>query len=151
MGVAMNPRPFAWTVGVLLIVIGAAGFVPPLLAEVDDPLRRLAGVGDPHLIGLLPVSPVLNLIHLALGIYGVVAGRSLNGALLYARRAAIAFALLFVFGLIPGPDTLFGLAPLYANNLLLHGPLALLCGLFGFLYRRPAAATHADRALDPDF
>ena len=32
-------------------------------------------------------------------------------------------AVLLVFGLVPGPDMLFGLAPLWGNNLLLHGAL----------------------------
>jgi len=147
----MNPRPLAWTVGILLILLGVAGFVPPLVPVEADPLRAEAGVGGPHLLGLLPVSPVLNLIHLGLGAWGVAAGRSLYGAMLFARRAAIVCALLFVFGLIPGPDTLFGLAPLYGNNLLLHFTLALLCALFGWLYRRPATRVMGDPARDPDF
>ena len=146
----MKPRPFAWIVGILLVLIGVAGFVPPLVAIEDDPLRRLAGVGDPHILGLLPTSPVLNIIHLGLGLWGMVAGRTLNAAILYARRIAIILAVLLVFGLIPGPDTLFGSAPLWGNNLLLHGALALLAALFGWLYRRPAPPLGEEPALHPE-
>jgi hypothetical protein len=145
----MNPRPFAWTVGIILVLLGVAGFVPPLASAEDDPLRQLAGVGGPQILGLLPTSPVLNIIHLTLGLWGVMAGRRLSGALLYCRHAAIVLAILFVFGLIPGPDNLFGLAPLYGNNLLLHGALALLCGLFGWLYRRPVAVSATDPMIGP--
>lgn len=146
----MKPRPFAWIVGILLVLIGMAGFVPPLLAIEDDPLRRLAGVGDPQILGLLPTSPVLNIIHLGLGLWGMVAGRSLGAAISYARSLAIIMAVLTLFGMIPGPDTLFGSAPLWGNNLLLHGLLAVLAALFGWLYRRPASPL-AEAAAAPDY
>lgn len=146
----MNPRPFAWTVGIVLILLGVAGFVPPLAPAEEDPLRRLAGVGGPQILGLLPTSLALNVIHLALGLWGVLAGRRLGAALLYCRRTAIVMAILFFFGLVPGPDMLFGLAPLWGNNLLLHGALALLCALFGWLYRRPVAVPVRDPILDAE-
>lgn len=136
----MNPRPFAWTAGTLLVLIGAAGFAPPLISIETDPLREAAGVGHPQLIALFPISEVLNLIHLALGAWGLMSGRSLGAAITYARQVAIAGAVLMLFGMVPGLDTLFGLAPLYGNNLLLHGALALLGFLFGWLYRRPKSA-----------
>jgi hypothetical protein len=135
----MNPRPFAWTAGIILLLLGVAGFIPPLTPVEADPLRKAAGVGGPHLLGLLPVSPVLSGIHVLLGAWGVYAGTRLGRAVWFARRAAVLAAILLVMGTIPGADTLFGMAPLYGNNLLLHGLLAILCFLFGWLYRRPAA------------
>lgn len=142
----MNPRPFAWTAGLVLLVIGICGFVPPLVFIEDDPLRVGAGVGGPYLLGLFPVSAVLSAIHILLGAWGLWAGRSLEQAVLFARRAAIIAAILVVLGFIPRADTLFGLAPLYGNNLLLHGLLAILAFLFGWLYRRPEALPRADAA-----
>ena len=136
----MNPRPFAWTAGIVLLLMGIAGFVPPLTPVEADPLRKAAGVGGPHLLGLFPVSPVLSVIHILLGAWGIYAGTRLSRALWFARRAAVVAAVLLVMGMIPGPDNLFGAAPLYGNNLLLHGLLAILCFLFGWLYRRPTVA-----------
>jgi hypothetical protein len=136
----MNPRPFAWIAGIILLLIGVAGFVPPLVFVQDDPLRVAAGVGGPQLLGLLPVSPVLSGMHILLGAWAIYGGTRTLRALWFARRAALIFALLLVMGMIPGPDTLFGAAPLYGNNLLLHGVLTILCFLFGWLYRRPAPA-----------
>lgn len=136
----MNPRPFAWTAGIVLLLIGIAGFVPPLTPVEADPLRIAAGVGGPRVLGLFPASPVLSGIHILLGAWGIYAGTRLTRALWFARRASIVAALLLVMGMIPGLDTLFGTAPLYGNNLLLHGLLAILCFLFGWLYRRPAPA-----------
>lgn len=146
----MKPRTFAWAAGIVLILLGIMGFLPPLVTEESDPLRTLAGVGDPRILGLFPTSAALNIIHLALGLWGAWAGRDLNTALNYARLTSVILAALFLFGLVPGPDNLFGLAPLWGNNLLLHGGLALVAALFGWLYRRPPPHL-SGRALDPDF
>jgi hypothetical protein len=105
----MNPRPFAYTAGTLLLILGIAGFVPPLVQLENDPLRQAAGVGGPQLLGVMPTSYFLSALYV---------------------------------GTIPGLDTLFGAAPLYGNNLLLHGVLAVLCLLFGWLY--------SYRRADPD-
>jgi hypothetical protein len=145
----MNPRPFAWTAGALLLLLGIAGFVPPLTPVQDDPLRVAAGVGGAQLLGLFPSSLVLSGLHAALGAWGIWAGAKLGRAVRFSRIAGLIFAVLLVLGTIPGADTLFGLAPLYGNNLLLHGLLAILCFLFGWLYRHPkveAAAEDDDEA-----
>ncbi len=141
----MQPRPFAWTAGAILVAIGVAGFAPPPIVTVEtDTLRVATGVDHPQLLGLLGVSPLLNVIHIALGAWGLISGRSLNGALTYARQMTFAAVLLTIFGVVPGLDTLFGLAPLYGNNLLLHGLLAITAFLFGWLYRRPPAIPDRD-------
>ena len=145
----MQPRPFAWTAGTILAVIGLAGFAPePIVSVETDPLRIATGVDHPQLFALFGVSPVLNVIHLALGVWGLISARSLNASLTYARQTTFVAALLTVFGVIPGLDTLFGLAPLYGNNLLLHFFLAITAFLFGWLYRRPPAIP--DRIEDDD-
>jgi hypothetical protein len=146
----MKPRPFAWTAGIILLLMGIAGFVPPLVFVEDDPLRTAAGVGGPQLLGLFPVSPLLSILHIALGAWGIFAGTRLGRAVWFSRRAAILAALLVVMGTIPGPDTLFGQAPLYGNNLLLHGLLAILAFLFGWLYRRPTALPGTDEPLEAE-
>jgi hypothetical protein len=142
----MNPRPFAWTAGALLLLLGIAGFIPPLAPAEADPLRIAAGVGGAQLLGLFPVAPVLSGLHAALGAWGLWAGSRLGRSLWFARRAALVFAVLLVMGMIPGADTLFGMAPLYGNNLLLHGLLAILCFLFGWMYRRPTAGPESEEA-----
>jgi hypothetical protein len=143
----MNPRPFAWTVGVLLLLLGIAGFVPPLAPPEDDPLRIAAGVGGRQLLGLFPTSAVLSGIYVALGAWGLWAGRRLSHSVRYARMAGLIFALLLVLGTIPGADTMFGMGPLYGNNLILHGLLAILCFLFGWLYRHTAHPAEHEAAV----
>jgi hypothetical protein len=142
----MNPRPFAYVAGAILLILGIAGFIPPLAPAEDDALRIAAKVGGAQLFGLFPVSPVLSALHVALGAWGLWAGSRLGRAVWFARRAALVFAILLVMGTIPDADTLFGLAPLYGNNLLLHGLLAVLCSLFGWLYRRPTGPAEGEDA-----
>lgn len=132
----MNPRPFAWIAGTILLLVGICGFIPPLTPLEDSPLRVAADVGGPQLFGIFPVSPALSALHAAIGLWGLIGGTSLTWAMVYARIAGFVFILLLVMGFVPGTDDVFGTAPLYGNNLLFHGVLAVLFFLFGWLYRR---------------
>ena len=140
----MNPRPFVYLAGIVLLVLGLCGFVPPLVEVEEDPLRVAAGVGGRHLCGLYPVTYALSALHTLIGGWALWSGMRLARSVRFARRAAFVFALLLILGTIPGTDTFFGAAPLYGNNLLLHGMLALLSFLFGWLYRKPQAVPAAE-------
>lgn len=141
----MNPRPFATAAGTLLILLGIAGFIPPLAPLETSPLRIAAGVGGPQLFGLFPVGAGLNVVHILLGLWGVYSGMRRARAVAFARWSAVVLLVLTVMGAIPGADELFGGGPLYGNNLLLHGGLALAAFLFGWLHRRPAEAADEDQ------
>lgn len=134
----MNPKIFAWAAGIVLLLIGIAGFVPPLAPLETSPLRIAAGVGGPQLFGLFPAGPVLNGVHILLGLWGLFAAQRLGRSVAFARWATLVLGLLTLMGVVPGADEMFGGGPLYGNNLLLHGALALLASLFGWLYRRSA-------------
>lgn len=150
----MSPKFFAVTAGALLILLGIAGFIPPLAPLETSPLRIAAGVGGRQLFGLFPVGVGLNVIHVLLGGWGVYAGLRLERAVAYARWSAVVLFVLTIMGTIPGADELFGGGPLYGNNLLLHGALALTAFLFGWLHRhyvtvvvdQPAANASSDTA-----
>ena len=107
--------------GAIFIVVGALGFVPAL-------------VPGGNLLGLFPVNAVHNLVHVGLGVWGVIAGVSLAAALIYFRGIAIVYGLLAVLGLIPATNTLFGLAPIHGADVVLHAVLALIAAYLGFWY-----------------
>jgi len=107
--------------GGLFITVGLLGFVPPL-------------VPDGNLLGLFPVNAVHNLVHIGLGVWGVVAGMSLAAAVIYFRGISIVYGLLAVLGLIPATHTLFGLAPIHGADVILHGVLALAAAYLGFFW-----------------
>ena len=131
----MTSKFYATAAGALLILLGVAGFVPPLAPLETSPLRIAAGVGGPQLFGLFPTGVGLNVIHILLGGWGIYAGQRLERAVSYARWSAVALFVLTLMGTVPGADELFGGGPLYGNNLLLHGGLAVTAFLFGWLHR----------------
>jgi hypothetical protein len=135
----MSTRTFALIFGIVFILAGVAGFIPQLL----QPAQGGAIAPGPHhmlLLGMFPVNWLHNVVHLLFGLWGLAASRAPAQALLYARGVAIIYALLVVCGFIPTLDTLFGLCPLYGNDIWLHGALAIVAAYFGWVNRSPATA-----------
>jgi hypothetical protein len=135
----MNTRTFALIFGIVFVAAGIAGFVPQLLQPAEG---GAVAPGTHHqlLLGMFPVNALHNAVHLAFGLWGLAASRSASSALAYARGVAIIYAVLIVCGCIPGLDTLFGLVPLYGNDVWLHLGLALVAGYFGWVNRNPASS-----------
>lgn len=130
----MAVRYFALIYGIVFLVVGIAGFVPGLLSPLDpgDPEVTING-STGRLFGLFPVNSLHNIVHIAFGIWGLVAYRGYSASVTYARAVAVIYALLFVLGLIPGVSTLFGLVPLYGHDVWLHLALAAVAAYFGFV------------------
>lgn len=137
----MTVRSFALLMGVVFIVAGVAGFVPPLVTgqQPADGLAVTGGYG--HLFGLFPVNWIHNLIHLAFGIWGVAAWKGMAGGPRdYLKAVAVIYAVLVVMGFIPLLRTTFGLAPLYGHDIWLHALLAIAAGYFGFVHKEAPVA-----------
>lgn len=142
----MSVRRFAMIFGLIFLVAGVLGFVPALrTTPVEAPeLAVTAGFG--FLFGLFAVNVLHNLAHIAIGIWGVIAYRSFAAARIFARALAIIYAVLTVFGLIPGLNTLFGLAPLFGHDIWLHAVTAVIAAYFGWRVPEPATATPGSRS-----
>lgn len=132
----MSTRYYALIMGIIFAVIGVAGFIPGLLSPLEEPLAVEALSG--RLLGLFPVNVLHSLVHLLFGVWGIAAYRSYAGARNYSRVVAISYAVLTVFGFIPGLHTLFGLVPLHGNDIWLHALIALSAAYFGFAARETA-------------
>jgi hypothetical protein len=89
-------------------------------------------------MGLLPVNVLHNLVHVLFGILGVVAYGGLFAPRVYAQIVAVTYGLLVILGLLPATNTLFGLIPIYGNDVWLHLVLGVVAAYFGFM--TPAAA-----------
>jgi hypothetical protein len=96
-------------------------------------------------LGLFPVNILHNLVHLAFGIWGFFAYRTLGAARTYAKGVAIIYAVLTVAGLIPGLNTMFGLTPLFGNDVWLHAVLSAVAAYFGFVHRDRSDTAHGHR------
>lgn len=133
-------RYFALAYGIVFLLAGIAGFVPGLVTGpapvTEAPAAEAETAG--HLLGLFPVNPLHNIVHIVFGIWGLAAYRSLSGARLYGRSVAVIYAILAVMGLIPAVATTFGLIPLYGHNVWLHAILALVAAYFGWVARPDA-------------
>jgi Domain of unknown function (DUF4383) len=140
----MNTRNFALVFGVVFLLVGIAGFIPALVSPVHSGHPDIAvDSGYGLLLGLFPVNILHNLVHVLFGIWGLAAFRSLGGARLYARGVAIIYAVLTIAGFVPGLNTLFGLTPLFGNDIWLHAVLAAVAAYFGWVHREAVTAATA--------
>ncbi len=140
----MSTRRFAFILGLFFVLAGIAGFLPFLahpeagatLADnaiaVPTHGGAILGTGDAMLFGFFPVNAAHNVVHLLFGLWGLAASRSRRVALFYARSVAAIYFLLAVAGLLPAVQTGFGLIPLYAKDVWLHGLIALGGLYFGW-------------------
>lgn len=109
---------FAQVFGIVYVVVGIAGFVPPLIAgTVPGAVGPLAG----YLLGLFAVNWFHSVAHLAIGAAGLATYRSNPAARLYSLVIGLAYAALFLLGILSGSvATLGGLLPLNGLDDLLH-------------------------------
>jgi Domain of unknown function (DUF4383) len=136
----MGARYFALISGIVFILLGIFGFIPGMVAT--------PGTGGPavifkpgygYLLEAFPINILHNIVHLAVGIWGVASYRSYIGARSYARGLAIFYGVLAIMGLLPVLNTVFGLMPIFGNDVWLHAITAAIAAYFGF--KSPDAAT----------
>lgn len=129
----MDVRRFALIAGAIYLVVGIAGFVPALL-QAPDPNAPPLAVDTLHgrLLGLFPVNILHTLVHLAIGVWGLIAAKGLRASVNYARGLAVIYGVLAIMGLIPVLHTMFGLVPLHSHDIWLHAGTALIAAYFGF-------------------
>lgn len=135
----MNVRTFALIAGIVYLAVGALGFIPaanPVPAgsgpHPDLAIRAFYG----HQLGLFPINVLHNIVHLAIGAWGIASYRSITGSRAFARGLAIFYTLLAIMGLPFMPaiiKTTFGLIPLYGADTLLHIGTAAVAAYFGFV------------------
>lgn len=112
-----SSRTITLILGVFLLVFGIAGLFPALTVPLRGltPLTFRGGAG--LLFGLFPVNFLADLMHAALGIWGIVAAARFVTARSYLRAAALILAVLALGGIVPGAHLLFGLMPLNAHTM----------------------------------
>ncbi|MEU4792307.1 DUF4383 domain-containing protein [Micromonospora tulbaghiae] len=124
-------RRIASGFAVLLLLLGALGFVPGVTSDYAD--LRVAGPGSgARLFGVFQVSAVHNLVHLVLGVAGLVLARTVAGARAFLVGAGAVYLVLWLAGLaIDGRDAANVLAVNSADSWLhlLLGAAMLASGL----------------------
>jgi hypothetical protein len=89
----------ALLVGVVFVIVGIAGFIPGITTHVGD--MKFAGHESPsELLGLFQVSILHNIVHLAIGVIGLVAAGTWEGARLYLVGGGAIYLALAIYGWI---------------------------------------------------
>lgn len=138
-------RTFALILGVIYVIAGIAGFIPALTPHTADMHPLAVDAAHGRALGLFPVNILHNIVHLAVGAWGIVGSRSLNGARLFWRGLAVFYGLLAILGLIPATNTMFGLVPIYGHDVWLHAGTALIAAYFGFIARADESVGSTNR------
>lgn len=139
----MATRWFALAIGVFYVLIAILGFIPGVLSEPAPEPAVTVDTLYGRLLGLFPVNILHTIVHLIVGIWGVVAYGRYASARTYSRTIAVIFGVLAIMGLIPGLNTVFGLIPLFSHDIWLHAVTAILAAYFGWV---AAPATEPMRA-----
>ena len=142
----MSVRTFALIAGIAYLAAGILGFIPQLLSP---PPANAPQVGITafygYLLGLFPVNFLHNLVHLAIGAWGIAASRAVGGARAYSKALAVIYGVLAVMGLIPALNTTFGLIPIHGHDVWLHAVTAAIAAYFGWA-SKPATVGHTTAA-----
>ncbi len=139
----MTVRTFALVIGLAFTAAGILGFIPAFVSPPPANAPDVMPMAHGYLLGLFPVNALHNVVHLAIGLWGLAAWRGFTGPVLYARALAVLYGALAVLGLLPGPNTLFGLVPIYGHDIWLHAVTALAAAWFG--WRAPIGAPGRER------
>lgn len=134
----MSIRYCALILGVLFLLLGLAGFAPSF---VSGPASAFPGPGYGYLFGLFPTNYFHNAIGILVGLWGLAAFTSLGGAIAFNQAFAIIYIAQAILGLLPFSNTLFGMMPLFGNNIWLSLLTAGIAYYFGFV--KPGIITKA--------
>jgi hypothetical protein len=127
----------AMVFGVIFLLVGALGLVATGGMQMGDP-RNPAMI-----LGMFPVNLLHNVVHLAFGVWGVMAARSFSSSVVFCKLGGFAYLCLAVLGLVV--PTFFDLIPIGGNDVFLHTVLGVFLVWAGFTAKEevPAAAAAA--------
>lgn len=127
---SMQIRNCALFLGAFFLLISLCGFVPSLMS---GPESAYPGPGYGYIFGIFPTNYFHNAIGLLVGVWGLAAFTSLGGAITFNRIFAVIYSAQAILGLLPFTKTLFGMMPLFGNNVWLSIITAALAYYYGFV------------------
>jgi hypothetical protein len=130
----MLARYFALVFGIVYLLVGILGFIPQLYTTppTTAPHVDLTGAYG-YLLGLFPVNWLHDVVHILVGLGGIISYARFRSAIYYSRLLFLVFGILTIFGFMPQANTLWGLVPLFGNDAWLHAATAVAGGFFGWV------------------
>jgi hypothetical protein len=134
----MPVRYFAGFIGLLYTVLGLLGVTSSFVEPTQNIPYIVTEVGVPegfgYLFGLFPTNVFGGSVYLFIGLMGIlVAVGNEVISRLYAESMAVYLGIFALLGAIPVANTLFGLMPIYGNDVWLHAGSAIAAAYFGFI------------------
>ncbi len=119
--------------GIIYLIVGIIGFIPGISPPVGAgaPPLILSGFYD-NVIGLFTTNWLHDAVHILVGIGGIAAAASFAKSRTYWQSIAVIFAILFILGIIPATNTVFGLVPLFGADVWLHLLTVIVAAYFGW-------------------
>ncbi|GAC1445765.1 MAG: hypothetical protein NVSMB52_08190 [Chloroflexota bacterium] len=139
----MQTRLFSLGIGIIYLLVGVAAFVPALYTSVpsDAPtLHMTTSYG--YFLGLFPVNALHDVVHILIGLAGILASARIASARYYSQTLFLAYGLLTVMGFLPQLDTVFGYIPIFSSDTWLHAGTAIVASYFGWV-------AHEDTNVEP--
>jgi hypothetical protein len=91
-------------VGIILLLVGVAGFIPGVTTNLYDGLEFAGDDGNAELLGLLEVSVLHNIVHGLFGLAGLALAATASGARMYLIGGGAIYLFLFLLGIVGGGD-----------------------------------------------
>lgn len=131
-------RLYALVVGVVLVAAGVIGFFYEPAFTSDESVRG-------SVFGLLDVNGWHNVVHIATGLLGILAARTLTSARTYCLLFGIVYLVVCIWGFAVGNDgSVLGIVPVNTADDILH--LLLAAGGFAaYAASAPGRAAHGAR------
>jgi hypothetical protein len=131
----MSAPTIARILGLVFAVAGVAGLLPwtAPAAPFDAPVESI-DIAYRTIAGIFPVNVAHDVIHLFFGLWGLLAALRWSSSIWYLRTVTWVYLLLALLGVIPYFPfyTLFGIAPIYGWDALLHFAIAILAAYGGY-------------------
>ena len=125
-------RKVALIFGIVFVLVGLVGLITP------GGMQMGADPAPAHILGMFGVNLLHNIVHLLVGVWGIVASRSWAGAKSFLQIGGVVYIVLAVLGFFL--PTTFGLIPIGGNDIYLHAVLGVIMAGLGFT-AKPEATT----------
>jgi len=125
-------KRIAMLFGAVFIVVGILGFMVPGGMQMGDVANA------PKLLGLFPVNLLHNVVHIAVGVWGLAAGRAYASAVAYCKLLGFVYLALAALGFVIPAG--FGLIPIGGNDIWLHCFLGVVLVAVGFMAKEETTA-----------